>query len=132
MNTDHISKTKLELFFKGCLWKYEEQNQNLTTKNGDWKYATRKWMIPNERETGKIEDVETKKVLGDRGFSYENDDVILQTIDGSQNQSWTRSKDTGNGYFTLENKLSQQILCSLPNSLGTYFKGISNTLSVLS
>ena len=79
-------------------------------------------MIPNERETGKIEDVETKKVLGDRGFSYENDDVILQTIDGSQNQSWTRSKDTGNGYFTLENKLSQQILCSLRDSLDTYRK----------
>ena len=67
-------------------------------------------MIPNEGETGTIEDSDTLKVLGLGLDTDEFAPVFLESFDGAEDQMWTRSKRTSTNGFTLKNKASGMFL----------------------
>ena len=78
----------------------------------DWKYLDDQWSIPRE-ESGKIEEITSKRVLGNRN----NIDVILETQKDSDDQIWIRGKPSIDGYFTLKNKATSNFLTNW-NHLG--------------
>ena len=57
--------------------------------------------MPFEGETGKIQNIDSSKVLESQG---KHSSVALSPPkNGSLQQMWTRGKTTSNGYFTLKN-----------------------------
>ena len=80
----------------------------------DWKYLDDQWSIPNEEESGKIEQVTSRRVLGHR----KNGDVILETRKDLDHQIWIRGKVSIDGYFTLKNKATNKFLTNW-NHFGT-------------
>ena len=79
----------------------------------DWKYLDDQWSIPNEEESGKIEQVTSRRVLGHRNYV----DVILETRKDLDHQIWIRGKVSIDGYFTLKNKATNNFLTNW-NHLG--------------
>ena len=81
----------------------------------DWKYLDDHWCIPNEEESGKVEEITSRRVLGHRN----NIDVILETRkDSNPHQIWIRGKSSIDGYFTLINKATNTFLTNW-NHIGT-------------
>jgi hypothetical protein len=72
----------------------------------DWKYLDDQWSIPNKEESGKIEEITSRRVLGHRN----DDDVILETGKESDYQIWIRGNVSIDGYFTLKNKATNKFL----------------------
>ena len=73
-----------------------------------------KWKIPDEDETGTIQEIGSSKVLGlKNNATKKRTDVILETFEGSEYQMWTRSKKTSDGYFTLLNPISGRALSEM-------------------
>ena len=76
-----------------------------------------KWIIPNEGETGYIEDIDSGSVLGlldDSTSTTTTGDkiVVFVTKDDTfpDGQNWSRGKTDSNGYFTLQNPTTKKFL----------------------
>jgi hypothetical protein len=76
----------------------------------DWKYLDDQWSIPNKEESGKIEEITSRLVLGHRNDKKEDIDVILETQKDSDHQIWIRGMVSIDGYFTLKNKATNKFL----------------------
>jgi len=125
LNLDLYGKSHLEILHKypeiieseyylRQLWKYDDSTKVLKNFVSDWKYIDDHWSIPSKEESGKIEEITSRQVLGHR-----NDiDVILETRKDSHHQIWIRGKASIAGYFTLKNKATNQFLTNW-NHLGT-------------
>ena len=95
--------------FAGMLWKYNKNNQTLESRTGGhWKFQDIRWKIPDEGKTNTIEEMGTSKALGSR--KNVSNIVILETLDASKFQMWTRSKKTSSDYFTLRHSISGKFL----------------------
>ena len=104
----------------------------MINKDGDWRYQSKKFRVPKEENTGTIDifNIEfnfipgSSKVLGlvdhlayganvteksqpnyltNATVKWALTGVTSETFDDSEDQMWTRSKKTSNGYFTLKN-----------------------------
>ena len=102
------------LIFLGQLWKYDDSTKVLKNFVSDWKYLDDQWSIPKEEESGKIEEITSRRVLGQRN----NIDVILETQKDSDDQIWIKGKPSIDGYFTLNNKATNTFLTNW-NNFGT-------------
>ena len=108
------------IFCIGQLWRYDNTSKVLKNYVSDWKYLDDQWSIPNEGESGKIEEITTTQVLGHRNRF----DVNLETRKDSDDQIWIRGKTTIDGYFTLNNKASRKFLTNFgidPLVFGKHF-----------
>ena len=90
----------------------------LENKAGYWNFQSIQWIVPKEGESGKIQDVQSSKVLTFRANS--NSEVTLETFDGSVDQIWQRTyaKD---GYFEL--RRDRENILSLVNDTYTTVEG---------
>ena len=90
----------------------------LENKAGYWNFQSIKWIIPKEGKSGKIQDVQSSKVLTFRANS--NPEVTLEVFDGSSDQIWRRTK-AKDGYFEL--RRDRENILSLVNDTYTTVEG---------
>ena len=85
----------------------------LTNKRGDWEFQSSLWILPKEgKDGGYIED-SSGHVLGlQDGATKFDTSVILDSKNASitDEQNWIRGKADNQGYFTLQNSLSDRFL----------------------
>jgi len=90
------------------LWKYDTVTKDLFNKNGSWLHQSKKWIIPNLKEGGYIEDNSTGQVLTLKDSKIENGtQVVLETKKEpiSDPQKWFRKTWDAieDGYFVFIN-----------------------------
>ena len=102
---------KKGISFPEQLWRYTNENR-LESKSGMWKYHDKKWSIPKDGDrarAGVIKDQQTLMVLS---LPENKSEVRLNTVDQNQplGQKWRRNKANSDGWFTLLNPGSNELL----------------------
>ena len=72
-----------------------------------------KWIIPNEGETGYVEDIDSGSILGLIDTTAAGDKTVAFVVKDdtlTDGQNWSRGTTDSNGYFTLQNPATKKFL----------------------
>ena len=89
---------------------YNDDKLQLETQTGIWMHSKKKWKIPDEGETGTIEDLDSGKVLAIASMTMI---ILLDKEDVDEKYyTWKRTK-ANDGWFRFESvRYGNEFLCA--------------------
>ena len=120
----------------GRLWTLDYISQNMHKllhfkKRDNWRYGSKKWILPNEGEEGYIESVDFGWVLGLNEYGTSSTGVELQPKNSSDeaNQKWAIGYlNDHQGYFTIKSS-SNDMFLSIDSNGNPFIEGNDQLIS---